>query len=168
MHKPGRVGEWFTLNLTGFRRHATWTESGFMIRPSLMGGGPMRIPRLRFTVRRLMVAAAIAAIATAGWILHEPVRLVWSPRALIQGQEIMGRRICWSVIGRLIPDRDPETITDEDLANAGVSPDTRRGIAGGFRLTAGYREDEGKVPRAARYPWLPVAPDPPLVGVRRS
>ncbi len=121
----------------------------------------MRIPRLRFTVRRLMVAAAVAAIATAGWILHE--RSVWygALAQQFETQEIMGRGATLSVIGRLIPDRDPETITDEDLANAGVSPDTRRGIAGGFRLTAGYAKLKEKYRRAARYPWLPVAPDPP-------
>ena len=116
----------------------------------------MKLPRVRFTVRRMMVAAAIVAAATA-----------LAVNLYRRSQRF--RRIA------------AEFVIKEDLANApippgsGFSPDDIRieyrpgasyeaielGLQAKPKNAAYYTLMRMKYERYARYPWLPVAPDPP-------
>jgi hypothetical protein len=88
----------------------------------------MPMPRFRFTVRRMMVAVAIVAVA--GFALAVGLR-----RSSFRTLEDFHRRA---------------------KADAVSSIRGRKG-----RALADYHDGlRWKYARAARYPWLPVAPDP--------
>ncbi len=88
----------------------------------------MPLPRVRFTVRRMMVAVAVVAIGVVGYVNVEKdrTRRVWIAAEHAYEAELLAK-------------------------SAGSSP-------------AKFRWHEAmaaKYLRAARYPFLPVAPDPP-------
>jgi hypothetical protein len=89
-------------------------------------GGPTAMKRPRFTVRRLMVAVAVAGLLIAGWIEGERRRV------------------------RFL------AIADDHSWGA----DSAIGVISREKM-AWHETMEGKYERAARYPWLPVPPDPP-------
>jgi hypothetical protein len=97
----------------------------------------MRIPRVRFTVRRMMVAVVIAAIPLAitgdlfrRSVAYRRVAALHETAAVECGMALKGAR--GTDIGRLLPGR----------------------ISWHARMYAKYHE-------AARRPWLRVEPDPP-------
>jgi hypothetical protein len=90
----------------------------------------MRLPRVRFTVRRMMVAVAVLSLLI-GWGIESGRR---------EGRFRTAARVHW-------------------LASFGRAPDgpgqvTEAGLRWHDRMAEKYD-------RAARYPWLPVEPDPP-------
>jgi hypothetical protein len=101
----------------------------------------MRIPRVRFTIARMMVAVAVIALLLgAVAILRRRANL----QGLADYHAETARQIRSLHVWTFRPDGPPVDISFEDP-----------------RL-ADYHEDmAGKYKRAACYPWLPVAPDPP-------
>ena len=103
----------------------------------------MRLPRVRFTVRRMMVAVAVVAVA-----------------ALIQGGEFLRRRSHdyaaradnYAVELTLGGAEEPwPPITAEEIISEQRKAERLRY----------YSAMEQKYRHAARRPWLPVEPDPP-------
>ncbi len=86
----------------------------------------MRLPRVRFTLRRMMIAVAILAISMA---------------AALRWFDLHSRARAYAFW-------------------AAVSPMNIKGPKG-ERMAMHYDLLRLKYERAARYPWLPVAPDPP-------
>jgi hypothetical protein len=122
----------------------------------------MRLPRLRFTVRRLMLVVALAGLAmgvgiwsykmrqlSGGYARAAKFHRAWLDRYREREAVIL------QAIGRL------ETVA----ARRSVVPpshDRHREDAADYARKADYREALAlKYERAARYPWLPVEPDPP-------
>lgn len=100
----------------------------------------MRLPRLRFPVRRMMVAVAIVGLAFGLWRRRESF--------LEKSRQNTGA-------ATLHPCRlPPEAGTDEYPQWQEEEEMIRRRDDHLLRLAAKYE-------RAARYPWLPVAPDQP-------
>jgi hypothetical protein len=115
----------------------------------------MQMPRFRFTVRRMMVAVAFAGLvlAPAAW----GIRLLGYAEgfrrqsARMQARERRDFMACryW---------RDAA----ETNRALGVAAEKERANAAHFERLAGYCGSlSRKYERAARYPWLPVEPDPP-------
>jgi hypothetical protein len=153
----------------------------------------MRMPRVRFTVRRMMVAVAIAGVVTGIAVLKKK-RDGFLERARFHAMvEQSGLEIAesfFAVAGAFrefadgampadslprlvvhptsrpddeyvfIPQHDPPAETD-----SGQLEQDGSGIAAiAFRNrenAAWHGALKRKYERAARYPWLPVAPDPP-------
>jgi hypothetical protein len=93
----------------------------------------MRLPRVRFTVRRMMVAVAVVAVATFAF------RLLW----LSEAYRRRAQEYSWSVFGAME-----------------YSPHDAQGTARRERLINHYRSLAEKYAHAANRPWLPVEPDP--------
>jgi hypothetical protein len=95
----------------------------------------MRIPRVRFTVRRMMIAVAIVALALSFF--------VWNRRMARLSMEYDMQSLTYRGSGGprpRFPVPIPSPLTDRERWED--------------EMAARYR-------RAARYPWLPVAPDSP-------
>jgi hypothetical protein len=112
----------------------------------------MRIPSLRFTVRRMIVAIAISAVVCSvpHWVelrKHYRKEAEWNERVLGDLDDIRthGFYPYCSRGGTQVAHLEYNTATAPRHA----------------RLVAHYTELQGKYLRAARYPWLPVEPDPP-------
>jgi hypothetical protein len=104
----------------------------------------MRLPRFRLRV--LMIAVAVAGVAIAGVVGLR--RRGESLRRMAQGHDLAARRAAdalWAPPGW-------ETNPGEGGQRSAI-PDWER-LAYHNRLKEKYE-------RAARYPWLPVGPDPP-------
>jgi hypothetical protein len=100
----------------------------------------MRLPR--FTVRRIMVAVAIVALII--WI-HD---LMERRSRLLKLTHIY---IC------------EQYLTDLELVHASVAGPSKAAELDAVRRRIEYnRSMVRKYTRAARYPWLPVEPDPPV------
>ena len=108
----------------------------------------MRLIRVRFSVRMMMVGVAVVGVVLGGW-------------AVIERRRQDFRRLSSAHIDRVIG------------LGVGFGPPSGLGLLswgpGGRSLTKRERlADEWnlkmhfKYERAAHYPWLPVAPDPPL------
>lgn len=101
----------------------------------------MKLPRVRFTVRRMMVAVAVCA-AMGG---AEATRRRWV--RLAREYEFRAK-----VNKRLAP----------SYYRLASTPGADTDAAEGWRRAGDhYRALQEKYERAARYPFLPVAPDPP-------
>ena len=100
----------------------------------------MKLPRVRFTVRRMMVAVCVLAVA-----LFTAVML----------------RRSYEYRERALENADAEELSlsyaDE---GRGENGDPQR-VARGEQMAAYHRALRIKYERARWYPWLPVAPDPP-------
>ncbi len=108
----------------------------------------MPLPRVRFTVRRLMVAVAVVGLAL--WLGKGLIRH-WRYRSLAAAyatKESLARRLSTGDV----------TATSSTLfaTRPGEQPVTS--VMANRDYYAAMRE---KYERAARSPWLPVAPDPP-------
>lgn len=132
----------------------------------------MGLPRVRFTVRWLMVAVAFVALALG----VEVTRRRWAEfrqraksyaameqyeRSLLDGWSTVVRR----EDGRAVAIRGPIAIQVPSHRGGydeiRVTP-TPGYDAANLRLRADYHARlKRKYERATRYPWLPVAPDPP-------
>lgn len=100
------------------------------------------MPRVRFTVRRMMVAVAVAAL-TLGVIVglqnrHQRFRRI--------AEDHRSRMIAWEEVGR-----SEATRKRFDLSGQQVSLAAHHWH---LQMAENYEH-------AARRPWLPVAPDPP-------
>jgi hypothetical protein len=94
----------------------------------------MKLPRLRFTVRRLIIVVAVFAVVV--WI----IRL----RGLSREYALLATAAHW-----------------DRFAASEYSPRDEAGAVRKVRRIQHYRRLAEKYDFAARYPWLPVAPDPP-------
>ncbi len=104
----------------------------------------MRIPRVRFTVRGLMALVALVCLAL-GFALY-----------------LREKSATLSVGYAVRADRHWHRMYDlrmYDLSMA-LYPGAGSGTASAARI-AHHKAMEAKYRRAARYPWLPVVPDPP-------
>jgi hypothetical protein len=104
----------------------------------------MRVPRVRFTVRRMMVAVAVVALLLA-WMQAE------------------------KRIGELRDSYYWQMAIHAGLEELETEGGVIRGFSGGptvvkpnARRAAYHAAMRRKYKRAYRYPWLPIAPDPPI------
>ena len=106
----------------------------------------MKLHRARFTVRRMMVAVAIVGVIVGGWI--EIAKGRRRARFDELSQEYYLRMLNCSVITYSGPGgaHFEELVKAKEARNA--------------KPLAYYAEMFRKYRSAARYPWLPVAPDP--------
>jgi hypothetical protein len=128
-----------------------------------MGGPGMRIPRVRFTVRRLMVAVVIAGIVLG-------IERLWHRSAEYAGiagqhaRKAIGwdEHVSWLDGVAAKHARKAATGTGDSRSRDRENADKWAAVANGYRGMKGYHEAmRDKYAHAARYPWLPVAPDPP-------
>jgi hypothetical protein len=114
----------------------------------------MRLPRVTFTVRRMMVAMAVAALTFA-------ILRFWAVRQLYL--EKAGHHAGF----RALVLRSPETIAywESRWTSQREGMPARYPWPGGppfVPAMAKYHDAMRiKYERAARYPWLPIEPDPP-------
>jgi hypothetical protein len=106
----------------------------------------MRLPRM--TTRRWMALVAVVALAAGG--------IEWRRRQFLSLSKYHDSKI---VVLRLPPDFEISNLTwlERDDGDGRVTRLNRQGIA----LDIWHNKLRIKYQRAARYPWLPVAPDPP-------
>ena len=114
----------------------------------------MRLPRIRFTVRRMMLAVAIAAVVMEGWI-------VWGRYTYHRDQAALTARTAAGLrrmMARLPPKRLARgTYLDFEDGSPSV-PATPEACQ---QFLAHLDRIARKHQYAARHPWLPVTPDPP-------
>jgi hypothetical protein len=96
----------------------------------------MKPPRVRFTIRRIMVAVAVVGIILAAW------RLSADRRARADHHR----------------HRRASSFT---IADGGIVSRDDQGMIVSPEMSLWHAEMTLKYPRAACYPWLPVRPDPP-------
>jgi hypothetical protein len=146
----------------------------------------MRLPRVRFTVRRMLVALGVAASAMGAARLHGDAvrfraraalhaRLQVRCAALADEYEAIYLRTADGYVLRDAPrvrvpirsgaEGEPlqTSASWDDPAWAGADARTKAPHdAAGWRREASRHADlKAKYERAARYPWLPVPADPP-------
>jgi len=127
----------------------------------------MRIPRLRFTIRLLMIAVAIVGVfLTAArlvylWRHYQALAAMHASKEVNYVRQAQGaeRRQDWCARQATIANLQSASVrgsTWERLATSSgaIAHDLRRLAAHESRLKRTYE-------RAARHPWLPVEPDPP-------
>jgi hypothetical protein len=104
-------------------------------------------PRLRFTVRGLMIAVAVAAVAAVG----HTANVILTKRSIVFRAKADWHAQCFATAIRILED------------NAAYADDqARHNVQRGIGAWLNYHDSlENKYRRAARYPWLPVEPDPP-------
>jgi hypothetical protein len=110
------------------------------------------MPRFRFTVRRMMVAVAIAAVLLGVWAWVERRRARLSAIANWHHGQI----IC-VFFGFPGPDGEYVYEATDAPQKSGDPPVSLHQQ----RIDTWHREIAVKYWRAAEYPWLPVAPDSP-------
>jgi hypothetical protein len=102
----------------------------------------MRLPRLRFTVRRLMLVVALAG--------------------LVMGGGVWGYRM-WRMSAKYA--RIAQSFKWTESLHRGLEArfqnNAQREAAKFAAVATHYAALVRKYERAARYPWLPVEPDPP-------
>jgi hypothetical protein len=102
----------------------------------------MKLPLVRFTIRRLMVGVAMAALLLGAIVGVENRRQRFLAIANIHRANL----IAWEEVGSSEASRERF-----DISGRKVSLEADR-----WHLQMAEKYD-----RAARYPWLPVRPDPP-------
>jgi hypothetical protein len=116
----------------------------------------MRLPRVRFTVRRLMIVVAVVAIA------------VWLPIVLTRRAKY--HRLAREFDARATVARSLGPYGRLHAGSVAIRDDTvyvfQQEAGGAPFVCVGAHSDyydamKTKYERAARYPFLPVAPDPP-------
>jgi hypothetical protein len=111
----------------------------------------MRLPRVRFTLRRLMIVVAVAAVLMAASNGLARLRLLSSDYRA-RAEEHAGIE---ATLRRIIASDGADTPVD---ISPGAGLRSRRFTA---RAVADYEAAlRRKYERAARYPWLRVKPDP--------
>jgi hypothetical protein len=120
----------------------------------------MRLPRVRFTVRWMMLAVAVAAVVIGGTVIARRQR-VYRVRAAFHAQQeqVAAKRWRhWSQaevrLSRPPGDRNPPRSDQEPQIVVEMVDYSRNRAAYHARLRVKYE-------RLARYPWLTIAPDPP-------
>ena len=103
-----------------------------------------RLPRVRFTIRRMMVVVAVTAIAFGGAAgLARVERLASEYRRLYARHSAEAQRF------------------SEEASRALVLRNARDRYVRASRLADYHAHLEAKYQHAAHNPWLPVEPDPP-------
>ena len=108
----------------------------------------MRVPRVRFTVRTLMVLVAVVAIILGGMILRQRAAS-YRQRAAQFGWVATGLR------------QSAASGNAAFLHPTPTGPGTPMTQAMSLRWAEYYAGLRAKYEHAALYPWLPVEPDPP-------
>ena len=151
-------------------------------------GSAMHIPRPRFTVRRMMVAVAIVAmaigveafrqrrnalLAKAATYADGEKRAMRTERLIVEYEALLARSLDRvharrkpsvppSVFGvRVLPKWIVPSQEEYDQKLADERKDRAASRERWHRLVSWYAEGRARYERAARYPCLPVAPDPP-------
>jgi hypothetical protein len=116
------------------------------------------VPRFRFTIRWMMVVVAIVAIGLFGSI--EYLRLSRVARMhRFRARVHFASSLNHSRVSRsFLEQAEPPPVGS---GNSEAIPGLRRVAALEGALAGHYSRLTAKYERAARYPWLPVAPDPP-------
>jgi hypothetical protein len=116
----------------------------------------MRFPRMRFTVRRLMIAVAVVAIAV--WL---PIILTRRAKYHRLAREFDAK----ATVARAFGPRGSLHADAVDIRVGTVYVFQREPNGAPFDCVGAhsdyYAAMKAKYERAARYPFLPVAPDPP-------
>jgi hypothetical protein len=140
----------------------------------------MRLPRLQFTVRRMMIVVAIAAVALGANELrrrkdrYDSLRSTheWRGRSSISSAEFHAstaaanerevERLRAAVRSRNHASRPEAEAVAQITSNIEGAAAIERAAERQFRARARFHELlRKKYERAARYPWLVVEPDPP-------
>jgi hypothetical protein len=118
----------------------------------------MRRLRVRFTIRRLMIAVALVAVSIAAWKeYHRCMRLqleyriraeIFDLRAGLERTKREHPNLRYEIACRLSLPTPPKP--EPPLSQADYDARMRY-----------YTSMQAKYERAARFPWWPVAPDPP-------
>ena len=121
----------------------------------------MWLPRPRFTVRRLMIAVAVVGIFTAWGIEGERRRARFSEENFLHSLNHDFKQECLYKVG--LPDE-----IGLGPVIPGFEKDHARMVEDRMKLSRWlvskveyYKFMAAKYEFAARYPWLPVLPDPP-------
>lgn len=120
----------------------------------------MRVPRVRFTMRGMMVAVVVAAVVSGGTVLARRQR-VYRARAVFYAQQeqvALMRWQHWSLEAVRLSgrpgERNPRRSDQERRLAEGMVDYSRNRAAYHSLLRVKYE-------RVARYPWLQIDPDPP-------
>jgi hypothetical protein len=121
----------------------------------------MRMPCVRFTMRRMMIAVAVVGMGLGieGYrrrlvsvsVRHRQVAMAYRLDAQMYKIEAMAAEL----------ERTTQVGFIGFTSDNPSGPNEDDGIARRFRLAAHYQELALKYRRAAGYPWLPVEPDAP-------
>ena len=142
----------------------------------------MRVPRVRLTVRRMMAVVVLVAVLMWGgqtwrrWQVYRRSAMYYAQVELWSGQTVAwtdrqiarARRDNLELVGAAqhaskVFDGDRE-VTPAEFA-ASLEQGVAMLVANAARLRAQvayFARMKRKYERAARYPWLPVEPDPPV------
>jgi hypothetical protein len=104
------------------------------------------MPRFRFTIRRMMFAVVVAAV------------YLWGERIRRASSAYQERAEFFRYL-HTTPSNNPLPSGDSSVAELRIDIGTE--IARGCRLIRYCETMQQKYEHASRYPWLPVAPDPP-------
>jgi hypothetical protein len=130
----------------------------------------MRMPRIRFTMRRLMVAVVLIALALAGWIEAGRYRERLRRRSFDYSQTATKHMLKEFTHRRRAEQKDGQGQSYLDMARLAPGSATESmQVAKDYhteadrlrRLADQEKELTNKYRLASKRPWLPVEPDPP-------
>jgi hypothetical protein len=126
----------------------------------------MRLPRVRFTMRRLMVAVILIALALAGWIELGRYRFLLRMRSVDYSITSGKHSLKEATQRRRAKEKDTQGESYLDMARLSlesvqVAKDYQKEAARLRRLADQEKELANKYRLASQSPWLPVEPDPP-------
>jgi hypothetical protein len=130
----------------------------------------MRLPRVRFTMRRLMVAVILIALALAGWIELGRYRFRLRMRSVDYSITSGKHSLKEATHRRRAKEKDTQGESYLDMARLSlesatesvqVAKDYQKEAARLRRLADQEKELANKYRLASQSPWLPVEPDPP-------
>jgi len=148
----------------------------------------MRSARLRFTVRSMMVAVAVVGVALGGVRMHRLSRhyakearhnatlenILLRQKAIATTSARRNEELLSDRMGESLSDRKDDTGTlrlfraymriemkEFDAMSMEYAAKKRKSAVKYARKAAHFAALRRKYERAARYPWLPVAADPP-------
>ncbi len=138
----------------------------------------MRVPRFRFTMRWLLVAVAIVALVCGAEALRRRRSIYrreqsawsrlknWAARDVErydrwEEQSLRGMREMQALYERFRELDGARRARDESRRQSEEAAEYHGRAVRERALIQYYSRMEAKYERAARYPWLPVTPDPP-------
>jgi type II secretory pathway pseudopilin PulG len=114
----------------------------------------VRLPRLRFTVKRLMIVVAIVGFILAGGL--------WSVEMWKERRRRLEQAARYAVLAKA---HGAAVARYLSALSAQPEPEQRRfaeaHLVVSRRLLDNLLRHKARYEHAARYPWLPVTPDPP-------
>jgi type II secretory pathway component PulJ len=126
----------------------------------------MPMPRVRFTVRRMMIAVAIVACLIGGglhaWRIYRKFQMFAEKAEFHSFREWQRRRLAAAVEGQAELSRKRALLFPNERQDLLESAEISEKVAKHEGTRADYQAAlKTKYERAARFPWLPVEPDPP-------